>query len=112
MPSTRRGRPVRPRATSPAPAKTLAGDSASPGRGEKKDVAQIVTDLILDQLEKGVVPWRQPWEGNQAEPCNYVSRRPYRGLNPFLLWITSNAYGFTSPYWLTYRQMIGLGGRL
>ena len=47
------------------------------------DIYKIVTDRILAQLEKGVVPWRRPWQG--SEPINYITRKPYRGINLLLL---------------------------
>jgi len=36
----------------------------------KRDVYSIVTDRIIEKLEQGVVPWKQPWQdsGVAAEP--------------------------------------------
>lgn len=70
------------------------------------NVYEIVTSQIIEQLEKGSVPWRKPW--TTQEPCNLVSQRPYRGINTFLL----SAAGFPSPYWLTYAQAVKLGGNV
>jgi antirestriction protein ArdC len=70
------------------------------------NVYEIVTNQIIEQLEKGSAPWRKPW--TTKEPCNLVSQRPYRGINTFLL----SASGFPSPYWLTYGQAVKLGGRV
>lgn len=69
-------------------------------------VYEIVTARILEQLERGVVPWRKPWRAEL--PCNLVSGKPYRGLNVFLL--ASQGYG--SRYWLTYQQTAKLGGHV
>lgn len=69
-------------------------------------VYQIVTDRVIALLERGVVPWRRPWAGADVQPQNLVSRRPYRGVNPFLLACT----GFASPYWVTFKQAKTLGG--
>jgi len=69
-------------------------------------VYEIVTARILEQLEKGVVPWRKPWRAET--PCNLISGKPYRGLNVFLL--ASQGYG--SRYWLTYQQATKLGGHV
>ncbi len=69
-------------------------------------VYQIVTDRVIALLERGVVPWRRPWAGADVQPQNLVSRRPYRGVNPFLLACT----GFASPYWVTFKQAKALGG--
>ncbi len=69
-------------------------------------VYQLVTDRVVSLLEREVVPWRRPWSGADVQPQNLVSRRPYRGINPFLLGCT----GFVSPFWLTFRQAKERGG--
>jgi antirestriction protein ArdC len=69
-------------------------------------VFEIVTARILEQLERGVVPWRKPWRAEL--PCNLISGKPYRGVNVFLL--ASQGYG--SRYWLTYQQTVKLGGHV
>src|SRR5688500_5696881 len=50
----------------------------------KLDVYQIVTDRIIELLEKGTVPWQKPWT-DVGIPMNAVSKRPYRGINLWLL---------------------------
>lgn len=74
----------------------------------KKDVYQIITDRIIGLLEAGTVPWRRPWKGGEQAPRNFVSRKAYRGINLFLL----HAAGFASPFWLTFRQVQSLDGRV
>jgi antirestriction protein ArdC len=73
----------------------------------KNDVYQVITDRIVRLLESGTVPWHRPWRGGEV-PQNLVSRRPYRGINVFLL----NAAGFASPFWLSFKQIQTLGGRV
>lgn len=46
-------------------------------------VYQIVTKQIISELEKGVIPWHRPWKGHLA--VNWVTQKPYRGINQFLL---------------------------
>lgn len=74
----------------------------------KRDVYQIITDRIIRLLESGTVPWHQPWSIIKQWPQNLISRRPYRGINVFLL----SAAGYAAPYWLTFRQVQLLGGRV
>ena len=74
----------------------------------KNDVYQIVTDRIVRLLESGTVPWHQPWKGGNQWPQNLVSRKTYRGINLFLL----NAASYPSPFWLTFKQVKMLGGRV
>jgi antirestriction protein ArdC len=77
---------------------TLSAESVS-----RRNVYQIVTDQIIQQLEKGVVPWRKPWR--TETPCNLMSGKPYRGINVFLL----ASQGYESRYWLTFNQAAKLG---
>ena len=71
------------------------------------DVYGIVTEKIINLLEQGIVPWRRPWTGSGL-PRNVVSKKPYRGINHFLL----SASKHVQPYWLTMRQAIELGGHV
>lgn len=72
------------------------------------DVYAIVTNRILEQLEKGVIPWHRPWAGAASAPRNLMSNRPYRGVNVFLL----SSAGYASPFWLTFKQAQSLGGHV
>ena len=67
----------------------------------KRDVYQDVTDRIVEAMERGVVPWRQPWK-NLGGPRNLNSGRGYRGINPFMLNFTALAEGYTDPRWATF----------
>jgi antirestriction protein ArdC len=69
-------------------------------------VHEIVTEKILAELNKGSIPWRKPW--NCAGPKNLVSKKEYRGINPFLL----DIQGFKSPWWVTFNQAKELGGNV
>jgi antirestriction protein ArdC len=71
------------------------------------NVYEIVTEKIINLLEQGVVPWRRPWTSTGI-PRNLVSKRPYRGINYFLL----SASKYVSPLWLTIRQANELGGHV
>ena len=71
------------------------------------DIYAIVTEKIINLLEQGIVPWRRPWTSTGL-PRNLVSKRPYNGINYFLL----SASKYVSPFWLTYRQATELGGHV
>jgi antirestriction protein ArdC len=71
------------------------------------DVYAIVTEKIINLLESGVVPWRRPWTSTGL-PRNLITRKPYRGINYFLL----SASKYVSPFWLTMRQANALGGSI
>lgn len=72
------------------------------------DIYSQVNDRILAALEKGVIPWRRPWNGQLS--TNYDSGREYRGINILTLGIAELVHGYTSPYWVTYRQAQKHGG--
>ena len=67
-----------------------------------------ITDRIIDLLSRGTVPWHKPWKASTGLPRNRVTRKPYRGINVFLLMSMS----YESPHWLTFRQVTQLGGRV
>jgi len=46
-----------------------------------RDIYQTITQRFIEQLKRGTVPWQKPWFAVQ----NIVSRKPYRGINAFLL---------------------------
>jgi len=64
-------------------------------------VYEIITEKIIDQLKAGVIAWHKPWRGGDA-PMNLKTKKPYRGINPFLL----GCQAYTSPYWLTHKQAV------
>lgn len=68
-------------------------------------VYELVTARIIAQLESGVIPWRQPWR----LASNLISGKPYRGVNRLLL---GGCDKYTSPYWLTFKQALDLGGHV
>lgn len=70
-----------------------------------RDVYATITDRVIAALEKGVVPWHQPWDSRQGPPRNLVSGTVYRGMNVWML-----AGQGMSPYWLTFRQAKQIGG--
>jgi len=72
------------------------------------DPYQAVTNLIIEHLERGVVPWRCPWQREVGIPRNFHTGKTYNGINVLLLGMRHMA----SPYWLTYRQAQELGGHV
>src|SRR5215471_7468335 len=72
------------------------------------NVYEIITQRIMEQLEQGTVPWQQPWYHRAGMPRNLLSQKDYRGIN---VWLLASA-GYSSPYWLTYRQAQEIGGHV
>lgn len=71
-------------------------------------VYEIINDRILEQLEKGEIPWKKPWQTQGELPVNLASGKPYRGINIILLTMAGHA----SPYWVTFKQAKKLGGHV
>jgi antirestriction protein ArdC len=71
-------------------------------------VYEVITDRIIILLEAGTVPWQKPWKVATGLPRNLVTKKPYRGMNIFLL----HAMSYESPFWLTFRQAKELGGSI
>lgn len=79
----------------------------------KSDVYQIITDQILKALDEGTIPWRRPWRGGSAgRPKSLATRKPYNGVNVWLLTMAAHSAGYASPYWTTYRKAQELGGQV
>jgi antirestriction protein ArdC len=66
-----------------------------------KSVYEIITEKIIEKLEKGVVPWRQPWTNSNA--VNWITQKPYRGINIFL--VEPGEYA-------SKKQILEAGGRI
>ena len=71
------------------------------------NVYEVLTNRIIELMEQGQIPWRKPWRSTSG-PRNLISKRPYRGINSFLL----NASPYGSDYWLTYKQAQEKGGQV
>jgi len=75
----------------------------------KKDVYQIITDLFLEKLEQGVIPWEKPWKGGLSGiPKNMISKKAYNGINVMILAMQP----YDSNLWLTYKQVKAKGGQV
>ncbi len=79
-----------------------------------RDLYQDVTDRILNLLDQGTVPWRNPIRrtGGGGWPKNLDSGKRYRGINIFLLVSRAWEQGFQSDFWLTFKQAQKQGGQV
>src|SRR5690625_1565478 len=64
-------------------------------------VYEIITSEIIKKLEEGTVPWKVPW--NNGLPVNWVTQKPYRGIN--LLLLEGGEYA-------TFKQIKDAGGKV
>lgn len=68
------------------------------------DVYQMVTEKIIEQLEKGYIPWKKPWANCLDGTFNRISRKPYSLLNQMLLRHDGE--------YATFKQWHQIGGRV
>lgn len=73
----------------------------------KRDHFSEVTGKIIASLEKGVVPWQQPW-GFVQPAQNHFNGHRYRGINSLLMLLEN----YKTPYFGTMRQINEAGGRV
>lgn len=73
------------------------------------DIHNKVVEKILALLDQGEIPWQKPWTCYATNsPKNLVSKKPYRGINSLL----TGFAGFNSPWWVSYKQAMDLGGNV
>ena len=75
--------------------------------GSQSDIYEKFTNLIIEKLEQGIIPWKQPWH-EMGLPANYLTKKPYKGINLWLLLSCDHQY----PYYLTFKQANSLGGKI
>ena len=84
------------------------GDRKKKAQKPRRDIYQEVTDRILELLDAGTAPWRQPIKRSahgDGMPKSFSTGKNYRGINVFLLAMTSWAHGYESDYWATFNQI-------
>jgi antirestriction protein ArdC len=71
---------------------------------------EIIASEFVEKIEKsGKLPWFKPWYG--IEPVN-IRGTGYRGINLLILGFEMITQEYKSPYWLTFNQCRGLGGKI
>lgn len=81
---------------------------------KKFDVAQTITDQIIDMLKSGAtLPWNKPWKPVAGSiPANMVTGHIYSGGNTFWLSFIKDFKGYSTNWWLTFKQAKELGGKV
>ena len=69
-----------------------------------KSVYEMVTERIIEELEKGTIPWEKPWSGRRSGAYNFVSKKSYSLMNQMML-KHRGAYG-------TFKQWTEKGGKI
>ncbi|MHB1752174.1 MAG: ArdC family protein [Acidiferrobacter sp.] len=87
------------------------GSGLNNPQGGKMDIHQQITDQILQAMEQARATGRRLWDSQQSLPLNFATGKPYQGINVLILWSAGLNHGYTSPYWLTYKQATDKGGQ-
>jgi len=77
------------------------------------DIYEKVTNGVIEQLDRGVKPWSQPWSAGAGalRPLRH-NHQGYRGINVLILWAKALEAGYAAAHWMTYRQALELGGQV
>ena len=79
---------------------------------KKQSVYAVITNKIIEMIEKTkLLPWQIPWVLGHSSG-NYLTKRPYSGINAITTHFAVYAYGYSTPWFLTQKQAIKLGGRV
>jgi len=73
----------------------------------RKDVYGIINSKIIEQLDKGTVPWQKPWK-NGGVPQNLITKKQYHGINLLLL----SMVGFEHNLFISFNQLQTIGGKV
>lgn len=74
-----------------------------------QSIYEEVTQSIIEQLEKGAIPWVKPWRADSSADKNVISQKPYQGINRLILGMTSMVKGYDVPAWASFKQWESLG---
>jgi antirestriction protein ArdC len=89
--------------------------SGNTSRNTSHDTAADINARIIAALERGVLPWKQPWTsaagGHAALPLR-ANGAPYRGANVVILWMRAAERGYVARRWYSFRQALSLGAHV
>ncbi len=76
-----------------------------------QDKFNELTAKLISTIENGDVgDWLKPFRSSGRIPSNFSTPKRYRGLNVLFLWMIAQEEGYTSNYWLTFNQVVAMGG--
>jgi antirestriction protein ArdC len=87
-------------------------ESSSVLSTERFDVHRVVTEKVVEAIERGagsfVMPWHRSGPGI-GRPLNAWTGQKYRGVNVVALWAEAMSAGHATGYWASFRQWQQLG---
>lgn len=72
-------------------------------------IYENVTRAIIEEMERGAVPWVRPWKTDRHNlgsvmPGDTITGRSYSGINIPILWASAGSNNYPSHAWLTFKQ--------
>ena len=74
----------------------------------KTEIYDIVTNRIIENLEKGSIPWIKPWHTENTLDKNIKTGNEYNGINRIILGMS----GYQSNVWGSFKQWKDLGANV
>ena len=93
-----------------------SGKLAKPVSPEQ--IYSMITDMIINAIKENKdLFWRKTWQSEEygIKATNYMSKKPYRGVNSLLLNFLApliRKKPINNPYWLTFKQIDKLKGKI
>lgn len=71
------------------------------------EIRASITKSIIESLNQGTIPWRKPWVSvdGPRTATNFVSKRPYSGINVILTMLAEHQNSYPISYWATFDQL-------
>ncbi len=82
---------------------------------QRRDLHADITNTIIAAIEANPGEPQMPWYRPNAPfvlPVNALTKNPYNGINIVSLWASSDAFGYQTPLWGTYRQWAELDAQV
>ena len=78
------------------------------------DINQIITNKIINILERGTAKTGARWTGGKATglPLNAKTGEQYHGINVLVLWAEMADKSYASSQWLTFKQAADMGANV
>ena len=74
----------------------------------QQSIYDIVTNRIIENLEKGSIPWIKPWHTENTLDRNIKTGNEYNGINRIILGMS----GYQSNIWASFKQWKDLGANV
>lgn len=80
---------------------------------KQSDAFKALNQKLIEQLKQAIdsanpSDWKKPWTFSSVLPTNLMTEAQYQGGNVFYLMLSQMLEGYSSPYWMTFKQKCDL----